>query len=93
MSAYCSTIEDEPTELDLVYEQLWLTQQILKARAEEIKAAYEHIKTMEADFLEFREYLERYVDVVDGSYGEAAPNRAMQLVSLIDERLYGIGAF
>lgn len=63
------------------------------ASSEELKAAYERIKMLEADLLECREYLEDHVDVVDGSYGEPSPNRAMSLVSMIDESLHGPGAF
>ncbi len=89
MSAYCSTIEDEPFEIDLVYEQLWLTQQILKARAEEIKCAYAEIESLKADLAECREFLEPFVDVIDGDYGEPAPNKAMRLVTMIDASLDG----
>jgi hypothetical protein len=60
---------------------------------EELKAAYEVIETLKADLLECREYLEKHVDVVDGSYGEFAPNRAMQLVTMIDMSIYGPGGF
>lgn len=65
----------------------------ITALQEEAKAAYERIAKLEADLHECREYLEDHVDVVDGSYGEPAPNRAMQLVSMIDESLHGPGAF
>ncbi len=93
MSAYCSTTQDEPTELDLVYEQLWLTQQILKARAEEIKAAYERIAELEADLAECSDYLEDHSDVVDGINGRPEPNRAMRLIVMIDSSLHGEGNF
>jgi hypothetical protein len=33
------------------------------------------------------EYLDNYVDVVDGDYGVPAPNKAMQLVNEINEAL------
>lgn len=52
-----------------------------------------HIARLEGDLLECREYLETEVDVVDGDYGEPAPNRAMQLVTMIDEALHGPGNF
>ena len=35
------------------------------------------------------EFLEPYVDVVDGDYGEPAPNKAMSLLSEINAALYG----
>jgi hypothetical protein len=63
------------------------------ATTEELAAAYERIAELEADLLECRDYLEGHVDVVDGDYGEPAPNRAMQLVSMIDESLLGPGGF
>ncbi len=63
------------------------------ARTEELRAAYQRIKMLEADLLECREFLEGQVDVVDGDYGEPSPNRAMQLVTMIDESLYGQGGF
>lgn len=50
------------------------------------------IATLEADLLECREYIEDHVDVVDGSDGPQ-PNRAMALVSMIDETLHGPGNF
>ncbi len=62
-------------------------------QSEELKATYERIAELSASLAECREYLERHVDVVDGDYGEFAPNRAMQLVTMIDESLYGVGAF
>jgi predicted nucleic acid-binding Zn-ribbon protein len=63
------------------------------AKSEELKAAYERIARLEADLLECREHLEKEMDVVDGDHGEPAPNRAMQLVSMIDETLHGPGNF
>lgn len=65
----------------------------IDARAEELKAAYQRITRLEADLLECREYLEGHVDVVDGDYGEPAPNKAMRLVSMIDETMHGPGGF
>lgn len=50
------------------------------------------IGRLEADLQDCREYLEKEMDVVDGSYGEPSPNRAMQLVNQIDETLDGPGA-
>ena len=63
------------------------------AQSEELKAAYERIKTLESDLLECREYLEDHVDVVDGDEDGPRPNKAMRLVSMIDETLHGPGNF
>jgi hypothetical protein len=49
--------------------------------------ALKRIKMLEAGLLECREYLEGHVDVIDGSYGEPRPNKAMQLTIMIDETL------
>lgn len=65
----------------------------INARQEELRAAYQAIDRLRADLLECREYIEDHVDVVDGDYGEPAPNRAMALVSMIDESLHGPGGF
>lgn len=62
-------------------------------REEELKAAYQRIAELEADLLECREYIDDHVDVVDGDYGVPAPNKAMRLVSMIDESLHGPGCF
>lgn len=39
--------------------------------------------------MEVSEFLDNYVDVLDGDYGEPRPNRAMNLKSRIDELLDG----
>lgn len=65
---------------------------LVDVRGEELKAAYERIRMLEADLLECREYLEDQVDVVDGDDGPL-PNKAMRLVSMIDESLHGPGGF
>jgi len=62
-------------------------------QSEELKAAYQRIAMLEADLLECREFIEPHVDVVDGDYGEPAPNKAMRLVSMIDESIHGPGCF
>lgn len=61
-------------------------------QSEELKSAYDRIKTLEADLLECREFLEDQVDVNDGDFGPV-PNRAMSLVQMIDESLNGPGNF
>lgn len=37
--------------------------------------------------IDAREFIDGYVDVVDGDYGEPAPNRAMQIASLLDSAI------
>lgn len=51
--------------------------------------AMKHIAQLESDLNECREFIEDYVDVNDGDYGEPTPNRAMSLVSMIDQTLNG----
>lgn len=65
----------------------------IDARAEELRAAYERIKTLEADLEECAEYFKDHSDVVDGDYGEPEPNKEMRLYSMIQETLYGPGGF
>ena len=45
------------------------------------------IKKLEALLADCAEFLEPYSDVVDGSYGEPAPNAAMSLLSQINEEI------
>jgi hypothetical protein len=98
MTAHCSKINpDYPSlgEIDPEFAAQQIAQQMAQSirnaqpDAEELKAAYQRIAQLEADLLECREYLEDHVDVVDGDYGEPSPNRAMQLVSMIDESIHG----
>ena len=65
----------------------------IDARAEELRAAYQRIKTLEADLEECAEYFSDRCDVVDGDYGEQAPNKEMQLYLMIQETLHGPGNF
>lgn len=65
----------------------------IDARQEELKAAYQRIARLEADLNECLEYFEDRYDVSDGDYGEPAPNKEMQLGSMIKETLHGPGAF
>jgi hypothetical protein len=65
----------------------------IDARAEELRAAYQRIKMLEADLLECREFIEPHIDIVDGSDGQPAPNKAMQLVSMIDDSIHGPGNY
>jgi hypothetical protein len=43
------------------------------------------IAKLESVLSEIAAMFEGEVDVVDGSYGEPSPNRAMQITSMIDE--------
>lgn len=63
------------------------------AAKEELKAAHQRIERLEADMNECLEYFQERYDVIDGSYGEPAPNREMQLGTMIQETLYGPGNF
>ena len=49
----------------------------------------QRIARLEADLQECLEYFEERFDVVDGSYGEPAPNREMRLGQMLDETLNG----
>ena len=64
----------------------------IRSKDEELKAAYERIKMLEADLLECRNYIECDVDIIDGEFGPL-PNKAMRLVSMIDESIHGPGNF
>lgn len=55
--------------------------------SEELKAAYDRITQLESALTECQSYFEENSDVVDGSYGEPAPNREMTLLIEIDEVL------
>lgn len=65
----------------------------LTAAAEEIGKLRMNLTILRADLLECREHLDKEMDVVDGPDGQPAPNRAMQLVNMIDEALHGPGGF
>ncbi len=82
----------KPDELQMVYADLKLVQAANAMLAERLIADRARIARMEADLLECREFLEGYSDVVDGDYGEPEPNRAMQLVTMINCTLFGEAA-
>ncbi len=75
---------DEIAERNPSIVHLWL--RVRKLEHDNNQAAG-RICRLEADLHECLEYLETQVDVVDGDYGEPAPNRAMQLVAMIDQSL------
>lgn len=59
----------------------------INEKQEELRAAYERITQLEATLTECQSYFESAADVVDGSYGEPAPNREISLLIEIDEVL------
>jgi len=65
----------------------------IDAKAEELRAAYQRISRLEADLEECAEYFKDRCDVVDGDYGEQAPNSEMKLYSMIQETMHGPGNF
>lgn len=79
--------EEEPSELELVYQQLHETQETAKHEAQ---VAANRIKELEAALEEALEYFKDRYDVRDGSDGVPAPNKEMQMGQMIDEALYGI---
>jgi hypothetical protein len=54
------------------------------ATLEELASAYEQIAKLTAVLTECQNYLESMSDIIDGSYGEPAPNREMALLIEID---------
>jgi hypothetical protein len=54
------------------------------ATLEELASAYEQIAKLTAVLTECQSYFENASDIVDGSYGEPAPNREMALLIEID---------
>jgi len=64
----------------------------IDAKSEELRAAYERIKTLESDLEECAEYFHDRSDVLDGD-GEHLPNEEMRLWSMIQETLHGPGNF
>jgi len=79
--------EPEPTELDLVYDELHDLKETAKHDAQ--VAAY-RIKELTAALEEALEYFKDNYDVVDGAEGEQRPNKEMRLGQMIDEALHGI---
>jgi hypothetical protein len=79
--------EDEPSELELVYEQLHQAKEDAKYAAQ---AQADRIKTLEAALEEALEYFKDKYDVKDGPEGGQLPNEEMRLGQMIDEALYGI---
>jgi hypothetical protein len=84
---YSHSEEDQPTELDLVYEQLREAQEDAKHAA---KGSEHSIAVLRGALDEALEYFKARYDVKDGDSGEQLPNEEMRLGQMIDETLYGI---
>lgn len=54
---------------------------------QELTAAYQRIKYLEAELQECLDYFADRCDVVDGDYGEPAPNKEMQRMTSIQMAL------
>lgn len=75
--------DDEPTELDVAYDRIIQLEHTSKESAK-------RICELEASLSECLAYFKDNYDVVDGDYGEPAPNKEMQFGTMIEETLYGI---
>jgi hypothetical protein len=80
------TDEDERTELDLVYDDLYHARLDHK---HDVEAHVKRIAELTAALEEALEYFKDNYDVVDGEDGPR-PNKEMRLGQMIDETLYGI---
>ena len=80
-AAFVNAIAEEGTKAEAVG---WLQKQWNENCQQRSRIA-----RLESDLNECREYLEDIMDVNDGDYGEPSPNRAMQLVNMIDETING----
>jgi hypothetical protein len=78
--------EEEPTELELAYEQLHGARQDAEYAA---LVAAARIKELTTALEEALEYFKARYDVKDGG-GKQVPNDEMRLGTMIDEALYGI---
>jgi len=82
-----NTDDDERTELDLVYDDLYQAKEDAKHAAE---VAANRILKLTIALEEALAYFRNRYDVIDGDYGEQRPNKEMRLGQMIDETLYGI---
>jgi hypothetical protein len=78
--------EDQPNELDLVYDDLAQARLDAKYAAE---VAEKRIAELTTALEEALEYFKDNYDVVDGDDGPR-PNKEMRLGQMIDETLYGV---
>jgi len=72
---------------DLTSERVETLHSLLDDAAKKVGQQRLRIKKLEALLADCAEFLEPYSDVVDGSYGEPAPNAAMALLSAINEEI------
>jgi hypothetical protein len=85
--------EREPSELEVVYEQL---RDVLETAVYDANVSANRIKKLESALEEALEYFkERYdikdiKDIKDGKGGQQLPNEEMRIGQMIDETLYGI---
>lgn len=81
--------EDQPTELDLVYEQLWQAKQDAQDAA---LASEKRIAELEASLNECLEFFQDRADIANehDEDGSPRPNKEMRFASTIDEALHGI---
>jgi len=75
------------TKHDLTPERVETLHSLLDDAAKKVGQQRLRIKKLEALLADCAEFIEPYSDVVDGSYGEPAPNAAMALLSAINEEI------
>ena len=75
------------TKHDLTPERVETLHSLLDDAAKKVGQQRLRIKKLEALLADCAEFLEPYSDVVDGAYGEPAPNAAMSLLSEIKEEI------
>jgi hypothetical protein len=85
--AYRDSDEDQPSELDLVYDDLAQAKLDAKCAAQD---AAKRIAELAASLEEALEYFKDRYDVKDGEDGTQLPNDEMRLGTMIEETLYGI---
>jgi hypothetical protein len=79
--------EDERTELDLVYDDLYQAKLDAKYAREQAEG---RIVELTVALEEALAYFRNRYDVRDGADGKQLPNEEMRLGTMIDETLYGI---
>jgi hypothetical protein len=75
------------TKHDLTPERVETLHSLLDDAARKVGDQRLRIKKLEALLVAAAEFIEPYSDVVDGAYGEPAPNAAMSLLSEIKEEI------
>jgi hypothetical protein len=59
----------------------------------ELERLQKRVRVLEADLAECLDYFKDRYDVVDGDYGHPAPNKEMRLGRMIEQTIFGPGAF